>query len=133
MDLHLFVRAAAVWVVIAAAETVHGIARRLVLEPLVGDLQARRIAVFTGSALAFTAALIFVRWLKGSRPAQFLAAGLLWVVLTVCFELGLGTLMGLSSERMFSDYDLANGGLLPIGLFLMFLSPIAAAKLRNEV
>ena len=133
MSFRLFLKASAIWALIAVAETVHGIARRLTLEPIVGDLPARRIAVFIGSALVFAAAFIFVSWLKGSRPVHFLAVGVLWVVLTVCFEFGLGTLIGLSSERMFSDYDLANGGLLPIGLFLMFLSPIAAAKLRNEL
>ena len=133
MNFRLFLRASAIWLLIAVAETAHGIARRLVLEPLVGDLAARRIAVFTGSALVFAAAFLFVQRLRGSRPVHFLAAGLLWVVMTVCFEFSLGTLIGLASERMFSDYDLANGGLLPIGLFLMFLSPIAAAKLRNEL
>jgi hypothetical protein len=47
----ILLRGLAIWFVIVLAKSVHGIARRLLLEPLVGDLQARQISVFTGSAI----------------------------------------------------------------------------------
>ena len=40
--------------------------------------------------------------------------GFTWVVLTVAFEVGLGTLLGLTSERILADYDLAQGGFMVI-------------------
>jgi ethanolamine transporter EutH len=127
-------RAAAVWLLIIFAETLHGIVRRLLLEPLVGDLRARQIGVVVGSVIVFAIAFVFVRWLKGSRPVDYLAAGLLWVLCTVAFEIVLGRLMMQASwERIISDYDVAGGGLMLFGLLVMFLSPVAAAKLTDEI
>jgi len=57
---------------------------------------------------------------------------LIWVVLTVVFEVIFGRLVMRSSwERIRSDYDLAHGGLLPIGLVALAGSPLVAARLRG--
>jgi hypothetical protein len=50
-------RALVVWLLIVAAEVVHGIARALWLEPRVGDFRARQIGVFTGSAMILAIAV----------------------------------------------------------------------------
>lgn len=127
-------RGLAIWFVIAAAETIHGILRRLLLEPMMGDMPARQASVFTGSVIILAISFVFVRWLKGNRPLDFVAVGVLWVILTLGFEIGLGRLaMGLSWERILSDYDLAHGGLMPIGLVVMLVSPLIAAKLADEI
>ena len=42
-----------------------------------------------------------------------------WVVLTVLFELALGTLLGLTRERMLADYDVAAGGFMAFGLLFL--------------
>jgi hypothetical protein len=58
--------------------------------------------------------------------------GFLWVVLTVGFELGFGRLVLDSSwDRLASDYDLRDGGLLPIGLLVMASSPWLATRIRG--
>jgi len=49
----------------------------------------------------------------------------------VTFELVLGRLvMHLSWERIASDYNLLQGGLMPIGLIVLTLSPLLAGSLR---
>ena len=126
-------RALAVWALLMAAETVHGIARTLVLQPIVGDRRARQIAVFSGSLLILAIVTLTIRWLgvRQSR-ARLLAIGVLWVVLTATFEIGLGRIVaGYSWSRLASDYDLRQGGLLPFGLVVMALSPWLAARLRG--
>jgi hypothetical protein len=60
-----------------------------------------------------------------------LAVGAIWVVLTVLFEITLGRLMNLSWQRILSDYDLANGGLMGFGLLFMLFAPLIAAKIRK--
>ena len=87
------IRAFAVWLVIIATETVHGILRGILLVPIVGDLPARQIGVLIGSLLIFSVAYLFIRWMAALTKLQFLAMGLLWVVLTVLFEIGLGRLV----------------------------------------
>src|SRR5439155_22201685 len=50
---------------------------------------------------------------RRSSDLQLLGVGLLWVVLTVSFEVGLGRLvLGLPWDRITEDYDLTRGGFL---------------------
>jgi hypothetical protein len=125
-------RAVLVWLVIIAIETVHGILRTLLLVPLVGDFPARRVSVFTGSLLIFGVAYVFVRWIGAKTRVRLLGVGLLWVVLTVLFEIALGRYaLGLSWERIAEDYDVTRGGLLGLGLLFMAAAPTLAARLRS--
>jgi hypothetical protein len=126
-------RAVLVWLVIIAAETVHGFLRTLLLVPLVGDFPARRVSVLTGSLLIFGVALVFVRWIAAGTRLRLLGVGLLWVVLTVLFEIALGRYaLGLSWDRIAEDYDVTRGGLLGFGLLFMAAAPTLAAKLRRR-
>jgi hypothetical protein len=125
------VRALAIWFLIMLVETLHGIARRLLLEPRIGDFQARQIAVFTGSILIMATAFLFVRSLKTTVTKELLLVGIVWVILTLVFEVLIGRYaMNLPWDGIFSDYDLFHGGLMPIGLLEMFLAPLIAAKIR---
>jgi len=130
----MFVRAFVVWLVLMGAEVLHGVARTLLLEPLVGDFRARQIGVFTGSVIVFAIALAFVRWLRPTAARQLAGVGLFWLVLTIGFEIALGRFaMGYSWSRLAADYNLFAGGLLPLGLLVMTLSPWLAGRLREVV
>jgi hypothetical protein len=120
-----------VWLVIIAAETVHGVLRELFLTPLVGDLRARQTGVAVGSLIILAIALAFSRWLGARSMRRQLGVGLVWVVLTVAFEAALGTLLGLSAQRLLADYDVTAGGFMAFGLAVMLLSPWIAARLRR--
>lgn len=124
-------RTLAVWLVIIAAEAVHGVLRELFLTPLVGDLRARQVGVAVGSLIILAIAWAFSRWLGARTVRGQLGVGLLWVVLTIAFEAGLGTLLGLSAERLLTDYDVRAGGFMAFGLAVMLLSPWIAARLRR--
>jgi hypothetical protein len=129
----VLIRAFLVWLVIIAAETVHGILRGVLLVPIVGDLPARQIGVLIGSLLIFAVAYLFIRWIAARTKLQFLAVGLLWVVLTILFEIGLGRLvLGLPWERLTEDYDVIRGGFMGVGLLFMAAAPWLAAWLRGR-
>lgn len=122
-----------VWLAIIFAESFHGTLRQLFLAPLVGDFPARRIAFFTGMALIFLIACLFVRWIHAQNAKQLFAVGLMWAGLTLLFEFGLGFfVLGYSRERMFEDYDVSRGGLMGFGLLFMVFAPWLAAKFRNR-
>jgi hypothetical protein len=130
----VFLRAFLVWLVVIAAETAHGVLRGLLLVPLVGDRSARQIGVPIGSLIVLAVAYIFIRWIAARTSLQLLGVGLLWVALTVLFEVGLGRLaLGLSWDRIAEDYDPAHGGFLGLGLLVMAVSPLVAARLRGTV
>lgn len=129
----LIFRALVVWLVIMTAESLHGILRVALLQPRVGDFRARQIAVFSGIAIILAIAYLFARFLRAAGHLQLLAAGAVWVFLTVAFEITLGRLLGLSWERITSDYDLAHGGLMGLGLIVMLFAPLIATRLRREL
>ena len=125
-------RAVAVWLVMIAAETIHGVLRAMLLVPLVGNLSARQIGVPIGSLLIFAVACLFIRWISAKMRLQLLGVGLLCVVLTVLFEIGLGRLvLDLPWDRITEDYDPARGGFLGLGLLFMAMSPLLAARVRT--
>ncbi len=122
-----------VWLVVMAAETIHGALRSVLLAPIVGDFRARQIAVFTGSVIVVLIVAAFIRWLGLVSVGSMVAVGLVWVVLTLGFELFLGRVVLRDSwERVLADFDLRRGGLLPIGLVVLALSPLLAAGLRGS-
>ena len=126
-------RAVLVWLVLMIVESVHGMLRTLFLAPHTGDFRARQIAVFTGSCLIVGVSYLFVRRLRAEGTRALLLVGLLWVALTVAFDFGFGhVVFGRSWENLASDYNLVHGGLMPIGLVVLLLSPAIAARLRAD-
>ena len=123
-------RALAAWFLIIVAESVHGTIRQLWIAPVMGDLPSRQVGVAVGTAIVLLIAWATIRWIGAeTRGAQF-RVGLVWVVLTVLFEFGLGTALGYPPDRMLSDYNLARGGFMGLGLVLMLCAPALAARLR---
>jgi hypothetical protein len=118
---------------IIAVETVHGVARAVVLTPYVGDLRSRQISVFTGSLLILWIAIATVQWRRAIDISSQLFTGLLWLLLTVGFEVCLGYyVLGLPWQRLVADYDVTRGGFLPVGLAVLVLSPVIAARVHNR-
>jgi hypothetical protein len=122
-----------VWLIIVCVESVHGTLRAMYFAPYVGDFQSRRIAVFTGSLLILLIAYLFIRWIRAETTLSLIFVGLLWLALTLLFEVSFGRfVLGFSWERLASDYDISRGGLLPFGLILLMFSPLIAARLRGS-
>lgn len=124
----VFFRGLLVWLIIIIAESIHGILRTLFLAPLVGDFHARQIAVFTGMLLIFLISCLFIHWINAKNKTTLLFIGLLWVVFTIAFETGTGRIAGFSWSRILSDYNLMEGGLMPLGIIFLFFAPLLAAK-----
>lgn len=108
-----------------------GALRAVVLEPRIGDWRSRQLSAFSGSLLIFAITLIFIRWMGTGRTQDLLRIGVLWVLLTVVLEIGLGLGLGKQLDEVLADFDVLKGGLFPILLAVEFLSPLLAAKLRH--
>jgi hypothetical protein len=84
-----------------------------------------------GSLIILGVALVSVRWIGASRSFQLLGIGVLWAVLTLAFEILFGRFVaGASWERLLSDFDVIQGGLMPFGMIVLVLSPWIAGKVR---
>ena len=126
-------RAFGIWLALVAVESVHGVWRRLVLEPHLGHLRARQVSVFSGALL-----IVLVFWFTlervGPQPVRrWWQLGLLWLSLTLVFEIGLGRATGSSWERITSDFDPRRGGLLAFGMLVIAIAPRVLAARRGLV
>jgi hypothetical protein len=128
----IILKSIAIWLVFIVVESLNGTARIFWLEPLIGDRLAHQISFASGSVLILAIATLFIHWLKTSHASQLLNVGVLWLVLTVVFEMILGRfILGYSWQQIGADYNLLQGGLMPIGLVWLTLSPFMAAKIRG--
>jgi len=128
----LLKRALAIWCVLIAVEFIHGAVRAIFLVPVVGDFRARQIGVLTGSVLIIVVACMFIRWLHAPNTKSLILVGAPWLVLTVAFEFSFGHFVfGRSWRDLASDYDIAHGGLLGLGMLVLLFSPVIASRLRG--
>jgi hypothetical protein len=130
----MLLRAFTVWLLILFLEVLHGVARTLWLLPLVGDLPSRQIGVLVGSALILVVAWLTIGWIGARTRAQLLAVGGMWLALMLLAEIVLGRLVfGFAWSRLLEDFDVARGGLLGIGMAVLFAAPALALHFRRSL
>ena len=126
-------RAVGIWLTLVAVESIHGVMRRLFLEPQLGDLRARQVSVFTGTVLSALVFWFTLKWL-GSQPVRrWWIFGLFWLAITLAFEIGLGRATGMSWDRIASDFDPRRGGLLAFGMLAILVAPRLLAQRRGLI
>lgn len=126
-------RSLIVWLIFILIESLNGTVRILWLVPALGNGLAHQVSFAIGSLLILILSTAFVPWLRASW-AQSVSIGLLWAGLTLAFEVGLGRwVFDYSWGQIWADYDLARGGLMPLGLGLMALSPMLGRIIRSWV
>jgi len=126
-------RAVGIWLTLMAVESVHGVMRRLFLEPQLGDLRARQVSVFTGAVLIALVFWFTLPWLGPQTVRRWWTLGLLWLGLTLAFEIGLGRAIGMSWDRINSDFDPRRGGLLAFGMLVILVAPRLLAGRRGLI
>lgn len=129
----ILLRSMAIWFIFIALESLNGTIRTLWLVPLCGDLRAHQLSFITGSLLILTISTISIRWIEATSLAQLISVGVLWMLLTVTFEVALGRwAFGYSWAQIAADYNLfQEGRLMAIGLVILLFAPLIATKIRD--
>jgi hypothetical protein len=128
----MWLRGLLVWLLIAGAETMHGILRVLFLQPHLGDLRARQLALVTGMLIIVVIATLTIRWIGAVGGRRQLALGATWLVLMAVFDVSLGRFVfGYSWSRIAEDFNPAAGGYLGIAMLVLLVAPRVAARLRR--
>jgi len=124
-------RAIAIWLLILAAESIAGTIRRIWLVPALGEHTAHQIGVLAASVLILLIAWRTARWLDARTFTAQLKTGVLWVVLMLAFEFGVGLAIGNSRQQLLVEYDLSRGGLMGLGFVVLLFAPMLGAKITN--
>lgn len=131
MTTDTIIRALALCVVLAGTETLHGIARTVLLAPRVGKELAIKLSIVSGSLLAFVVCYLLVPGVGLTTFGEHLVLGLCLAGFMAGFDLTMGMLLLRRSWRKaLQDFNPATGNLLIFGLALLIFFPALVAYLR---
>lgn len=129
-----WLRAVGLWLLLMAAETLHGLWRVKVLAIWLGDEFARDVGVFAGSLIILLITFACIDWISTRDPRTLLLIGATWVALTIGYEVALGRFaLHLSWSEIVAEFDLSRGRLFSIGLLLLLFSPLLVAWFRGRI
>jgi hypothetical protein len=99
------------WFPMLIIAVINGLIRELLFKKFVGNLAAHQLSTVT-LVLFFAIYIRFIimRFPPPSGSFAFLV-GLVWVLLTLCFEFGFGRYRGNSWEQLLQEYNLFKGRL----------------------
>lgn len=123
-----------VWLLILALAIANGALREGVLLRILPRSLAIALSgvLLIGCTLLVT--LLSIEWLGGHTALRFMLIGLLWLVLTLAFEFGLGLLIqGKSLASVLEAYRFKDGNLWPIILLAVAIAPLVAAHVRGMI
>lgn len=132
MSTDALVRIVSLCVLLASAETLHGIARTVWVVPRIGKDRAIRLSALTGSLLAFA----LCGWLVPPMGLQgawsHLALGLVLALFMAAFDIAIGMwLMRKPWRKVAPDFDPRTGNYLSFGLAFLALAPWLVWMIRR--
>lgn len=126
MSPEALLRIAALCVVLACAETLHGIARIKLLIPRMGKERALKLSALTGTLLAFAICLVLVPGIDLQTPLAHLVLGLFLATFMAGFDIAIGKwLMRKSWAKIWPDFNPNTGNYLVYGLLALCCIPLA--------
>ncbi len=109
----------------------NGVLREWTFGRRMPELRAQQQSTVTLAVVVGAYVMLVSRWLPLASSRQAWFAGLLWVALTVAFELLFGRYVAKKpSAELFAAYDLAAGHLWPLFLGWLLTLPWLAYRLK---
>ncbi len=130
MNMSIFLKYLLAWLPMMVIAVGNGTLRDLGYKKYVGELIAHQVSTLT---LIFFLS-IYVRYIVSAIPPasskQALFLGIVWLLLTLSFEFGLGLARGRSWASLLADYDLLHGRLWLLVPVFITIAPYIFLKLR---
>ena len=132
MSSEMLIRIAALCIVLACAETLHGIARIKLLIPRIGKERAIKLSALTGTLLAFAICMVLVPGIGLQTARVHVILGLVLAAFMASFDIAIGKLlMRKSWAKIWPDFDPRTGNYLLYGLLALCFIPLAVWSIRS--
>ena len=126
------IHAVALCVVLACAETLHGIARTVLVVPRLGKERALKLSALSGSVLAFVICFFLVPGVGLRSLGAHLLLGVVVASFMAGFDIAVGRfLMRKAWRKIWPDFNPATGNYLAFGLSFLVVTPALVAWLRQ--
>ncbi len=127
----LLIQLAALCVLLAGAETLHGIFRAAVLVPRIGKRAALKLAIVTGTLLAFALCWWRVPAMGVTATLPLLGIGAVLALFMAAFDVALARgLLKRPWSRVLEDFNPATGNYLLFGVLLLASFPWLVVRLQ---
>lgn len=121
-------------IVLACAETLHGIARAAILVPRIGKKKALKVTIVTGSILAFGVCYLLVPSVGITGTPGLVVLGIVLALFMAAFDVLMGKLLlKLSWRKIAQDFNPSSGNYLLYGLLLLATYPYLIMKLSGHL
>lgn len=125
-------RALAVWFGILVLASGNGAIRSAWLIPQLGETAGRGVSTLMLAALVLLVTWLTIGWIRPATPSEALQIGVLWLALTLAFELLAGHyLFRQSWAALLEDYDVTRGRIWLLVLIVVLLGPLWIARIRG--
>lgn len=132
--LFLACKAVLVWLLMVLAAMANGLVREQLLTVLLGPQLALPVSGVVLSVLILAITLLCLPLIRAGSAAGYLAIGLLWLILTVAFEVLFAHFgAGKSWPEIREVFDFRSGNLFIVVLLVCTLAPWTAAKIHKEI
>ena len=133
MSPDALLRIGALCVVLACAETLHGIARTTLVTPRLGKALAIKLSALTGTLLALGICWVLVPGIGLQSPLAHFALGIALASFMAGFDIAIGRyLMRKSWAKIWPDFNPATGNYLLFGLIALVFIPLAVRHLGGR-
>lgn len=130
----LLAKSLVLWLGILILAVLNGGLRESVLSPALGGVAGQLVSGIILSLCIVLIAWLAIPWLGALSQAEYLYIGVLWLILTVSFEVSFGRFI-LHQEwaELLDAYRFRGGNIWPIVLACTFIAPWLAARMRGLV
>jgi hypothetical protein len=128
----VYLRYFAAWFPIIILAFVNATIREAVYKRYVGELAAHQISTLTLGILVGIYVWALSRHLKLQNAGQAVGVGLMWLVMTIIFETGLGRyVLGNPWSQVLHDYNISEGRVWPLFLLWLTVSPYVFYRIKG--
>jgi hypothetical protein len=128
----LWIKVLCLCLILAGVETLHGIARTVLVVPKIGNKRARQYSVISGTLLAFAVCYVMIPWLDVHDGCLLIVIGLILAMFMALFDIVLARfVIKMKWRSIINDFNPAKGNYLILGLSFLVLIPYAVMKLKG--
>ena len=128
----MILKSISIWLLIIPFAILNGVLRESVLNRLLGQSIALPVSGILLSLFILLISYFLIPKLKATNSRTYCNIGLIWVVLTLIFEFGMGLSMGESFSKMLSAYNPFSGNLWLLVLMVTGVSLWLVMKIRKN-
>jgi len=129
----MILKASLIWVLLLLLAILNGAARNALITPRLGEQAGHIISTLILSLAILAVAWASIGWINPNGRRNALLIGATWVMLTGAFEFLAGHyLFGNSWEKLFADYNIAQGRIWVLVLITSFVAPLLATWARGR-